>query len=272
MMFIYLLLVIITLVLSFYLFKRSQHASKSLRNKPFVIAHRGSSGDYPENTHSSFQAAIDCQADFIEFDIQLTKDLQFVVIHDQTLERTTNGQGKVSDCTLKELQELDAGSWKSPTFSTERIPSLLEVLEKYHGKTKFLIEVKFAKNQPKYADLLVNLLDDYQYIWDDIIIQSFNVSFLRAFHKKMPQIAIGVLVRHQYHGLSEARIKEMSSFATFINPKITMANKQLLSKIFKHSAHCFIWTVKNKQDFQKLERLHPTGIVTDYPEWYKSQT
>ena len=96
--------------------------------RPWVVAHRGYSARYPENTASAFDAAISAGADMIELDVCITKDRVPVVIHDQTLERTTDGAGMVSEFNLSELKKLDAGSWFSPEFKGESIPTLEEIL------------------------------------------------------------------------------------------------------------------------------------------------
>ena len=96
--------------------------------RPWVVAHRGYSAQYPENTVSAFEAAIDAGADMIELDVCLTKDRVPVVIHDKTLERTTDGNGLVSELTLSKLKKLDAGSWFSPEFKGLTIPTLEEIL------------------------------------------------------------------------------------------------------------------------------------------------
>ncbi len=93
-----------------------------------LCAHRGASKTHPENTLSSFRAAVKAGAQMIEFDVFLTKENQMVVLHDANVDRTTNGTGKVSDLTLAEIKKLDAGSWKAPEFSGEQIPTLEEVL------------------------------------------------------------------------------------------------------------------------------------------------
>ena len=93
-----------------------------------LCAHRGAMDTHPENTLSAFREAIRCGAHMIEFDVQLTKDRKLVVIHDTTVDRTTDGKGKVSDLTLKKIRQLDAGAWKSPEFAGEKIPTLQETL------------------------------------------------------------------------------------------------------------------------------------------------
>ncbi|MCE5344663.1 MAG: hypothetical protein LLG13_00055 [Bacteroidales bacterium] len=94
-----------------------------------LCAHRGASRTHPENTIPAFRAAINAGVQMIEFDVFMTKDNKMVVIHDGTVDRTTNGKGKVSDFTLEEIKKLDAGSWKAPEFAGERIPTIQEVLD-----------------------------------------------------------------------------------------------------------------------------------------------
>ena len=94
-----------------------------------LCAHRGALETHPENTIPAFQAAINAGAQMIEFDVWLTKDKQMVIIHDPSVDRTTNGKGKVTDLTLAEIKTLDAGSWKSPEFTGEKIPTLVETLD-----------------------------------------------------------------------------------------------------------------------------------------------
>lgn len=94
-----------------------------------LCAHRGAMQTHPENTIPAFHAAIQAGAHMIEFDVWFTKDNEMVVLHDSSVDRTTNGKGKVSDLTLAELKKLDAGSWKAPDFVGERIPTLEEVLD-----------------------------------------------------------------------------------------------------------------------------------------------
>lgn len=262
--------VIVLLVLILWTFSQQKRSfNKEIPyTKPLIIAHRGASGTYPENTHAAFKAAIDFKADYIEFDIQLTKDKKFAVIHDPTLERTTNGKGKVSDFIMNDLKKLDAGSWKSTNYCGEQIPTLEEMLSRYYGKVKLLIEVKHSVNHEEVASLLAKQLTNYKIMNDNIIVQSFDTEFLQVFHKQLPHVPLGVLVRHQYNGLKNKQIKAFSKYASYINPKITMVNEKLITTIHTHNANCVIWTLNKKQQVSKLSKLKPNGIATDYPEWF----
>ena len=122
--------------------------------RPLIIAHRGYRAKYPENTLASFSAALDIGVKMIELDVMLTRDRKMVVIHDATLERTTNGHGPVSSYTLKELKELDAGSWFHPRFAGERLPALEEVLDLVSDHALLNIEIKsnaYEAHQPPDA-------------------------------------------------------------------------------------------------------------------------
>ena len=111
-------------------------------NQPVVIAHRGASAYAPENTLAAFQLASDMKADWFELDCTLTKDGEVIVIHDDTVDRTTPAEGRVADLTLAELKTLDAGTWRDPEFADERLPTLGESLDFAKGKIGVYIEIK----------------------------------------------------------------------------------------------------------------------------------
>lgn len=253
-------------IYSFYILKRKQSIAVVNQKKPLIIAHRGAAGNYPENTHAAFQAALDLHVEMIEFDIQLTSDERFAVIHDETVDRTTNEKGLVRDYTMEELQQLDAGSWKHSSFAGERIPTFMEMFEKYSGKVQMLIEVKHVYNNEKVAKLLEEFLQDKPH--DGIIIQSFNSEFIKVFHQYLPNIPVGVLIKQQMNGITNKQVKDYGSYAAYINPRITNSNSQLLTNIHNQNANCFIWTIRNEQQMKKALAINPDGIVTDYPEWF----
>ncbi len=127
-----LLFVIVICALPAICFSQKENEGKDLSKIQLpergLCAHRGAMGTHPENTLAAFRAAVDAGAHMIEFDVQLTKDNKMVVIHDGTVDRTTDGTGKVSELTFDEIRNLDAGSWKSPEFAGEKIPTLDETL------------------------------------------------------------------------------------------------------------------------------------------------
>ena len=137
-----------------------------------IIAHRGLSSLYPENTLVAFRKAIELGVDFIELDVRLSCDGELIVIHDDTFNRTTDGDGKVCELTLSEIKKYSAGKWFSTSFKKERVPTLKEVFELIKKRTKLLIEIK----QPGIEKKLVNLIQQYD-MTDNVICGSFYLNF-----------------------------------------------------------------------------------------------
>nr|WP_054637803.1 glycerophosphodiester phosphodiesterase family protein [Thalassobacillus sp. C254] len=123
-----------------------------------IFAHRGASITHPENTMTAFQAAVDAGAEGIELDVQLTKDEEVVVIHDNTVNRTTDGFGAVHELTAKEISKLDAGSWRDASFRGEKVPLLKDVLEWLTDKD-ILINIELKKHKPGYETLAQKVTD-----------------------------------------------------------------------------------------------------------------
>jgi glycerophosphoryl diester phosphodiesterase len=163
------------------------------RPGPYVIGHRGAAGYAPENTMVSFERGMSLGVDAIELDIHPTRDGELVVIHDPTLERTTNGQGFVSAHTLEQLRQLDAGSWFDPSFKDCRIPTLIEVLDWARGRTKVVIEIKQGPIfYPNIEELLIATLDRAG-MRGDVLVISFDHHSVRKLKGLAPDIVTGVL-------------------------------------------------------------------------------
>lgn len=127
------------------------------KNKVLVAAHRGNSKYFPENTMSAFKSALTLDIDMIETDVHMTKDGELVVIHDHTVDRTTNGKGEIRNMTFEEIKRLDAGSWKGTQFENERVPSFKEFLELVADKKDMMFNIE---------------LKDYPYMWGDFAYKS----------------------------------------------------------------------------------------------------
>jgi glycerophosphoryl diester phosphodiesterase len=234
------------------------------------IGHRGAAGYCPENTFASFHRALQLGVDFIEMDVQMTKDSQLVVIHDPTVNRTSNGKGKVKDFTLKEIQALDAGSWFDPKFSGEKIPSLNEFLDEFGGKVGILMEIKNPSLYPGIEKKIADELLDRGLtspVGPQVIVQSFDQNSLKKFHQLIPSIQIGVLLkRFTGKGISKQELASFLSYAAFVNPKITMVNKRLIKRIHQHGFKTFIWTVRKRNEVNHLVNFHIDGVISDYPD------
>jgi glycerophosphoryl diester phosphodiesterase len=160
---------------------------------PYVIGHRGASGYAPENTMVSFERALALRVDAIELDIHPTSDGKLVVIHDPTLDRTTNGHGLVRAHTYAQIQALDAGSWFDPSFANERVPLLDEVLDWARGRTKVVIEIKQGPIfYPNVETLLLAVLDRTQ-MRSEVLVISFDHYSVRRVKELAPDMVTGVL-------------------------------------------------------------------------------
>jgi len=247
----------------------TRFSEKKKENSPLKIGHRGAAGYCPENTISSFKKAVELGVDYLELDIQMTKDRKLVVIHDPTVNRTTNGKGKVKDFTLQEIQRLDAGSWFHCNFAGEKIPSLSEVFDEFAGKIGILIELKKPSLYPLMEEKLAEELEKRELTSGDkqIIVQSFDRVALKRFHELVPAIPIGILVKNTgVKIISNKNLKSFSSFVSYVNPKITMVNKRMIKRIHHHGFKTIIWTVNKKNDLRTLKNFHVEGIISDFPD------
>jgi len=161
---------------------------------PLVIAHRGASTAAPENTIAAFERAITDGADAIELEVHLSRDDHPVIIHDDTLERTTNGSGPVRGHTMRELKRLDAGAWRGPAFAGQRLQTLQEVLERFRGRTRFWIELKGGSDlYPDIEERIVGLLEVYDVI-EGALVQSFDHAALARLRDFSRELRLGVLL------------------------------------------------------------------------------
>ncbi len=221
-----------------------------------VIAHRGASGTYPENTLPSFREALVFGAPMIELDVQRCKTGELVVIHDSLVNRTTNGTGWVSRKTLSELQGLDAGNG-------EKIPTLLEVFNLMNGKARINIELKGRQVAAATATLIKSALRDPKWKNEDFVISSFHHHQLREFHTLMPQLPIGILYESHpagYRNLS----RELGAFS--INLSIDHIHKKRLDEIHQNGLQVWVYTVNREDEYEKMKALGIDAVFTNFPE------
>ena len=225
-----------------------------------IIAHRGASSIKPENTLAAFQKALELGTEMIELDVQLCKTGELVVIHDARVNRTTNGHGFVSQKTLSELQELDAGNG-------EKIPTLQEVFDLAGGKTKINIELKGKDVATDTVDLIKHQIESKNQTLHDFIISSFHHKQLQEFHTLMPEIPIGIL----YEGIPAGFQKLARELqATSINLSIKHINENRVQEIHQNGLQVWIYTVNQLEDFEKIKAMGVDAVFTNYPERFIS--
>ncbi|MEK4244226.1 glycerophosphodiester phosphodiesterase [Psychrobacillus sp. FSL K6-2684] len=159
-----------------------------------IYAHRGSSGTHPENTIAAFKAAAALPVHGVEFDVHMTKDGELVVIHDEKINRTSNGQGYVKDMTLAQLESYDFGAWFSSKFKGEKIPTLREVLYVFKD-THHHINIELKSDVFPYEGMeekAINMLRDYRLV-NRVVISSFNHEMIQSFKEKAPEVETAIL-------------------------------------------------------------------------------
>lgn len=233
------------------------------------VAHRGATAYSPENTIAAFDLAVDMKADYIEIDVQRSKDGELVLIHDTTVDRTTDGTGKVGDLTLEQLRSLDAGSWKGEQFAGEPIPTFEEILDLYRGKVGILIELKAPELYPGIeeqvaAALIERNLDKPQN--EKIIIQSFNFESIKKMDQLLPQVPIGVLTSNRADTTLEA-LQEFSTYADWFNPSYGIVTEELVNQVHSLGMQIGSWTVRSQEAADFLFEMGVDAIISDYPDY-----
>jgi len=233
---------------------------------PLIIAHRGASVKAPENTLAAFELAFEMGADGIELDVMLSKDEQLVVIHDDTVDRTTNGSGRVSDFPLNILQGLDAGSVFSTAFRGERLPSLVEVFEHFGGKMLINVELKnYATPFDGLTDKVVNLIQKYKLL-NSVLLSSFNPLNLRRTKRRLPEVRLGLLALSGKAGaLSRGAFGRIFPYDA-LHPYYSDVNETLVNKIHSLGRQVNVWTVDEPEELLRLYQLGVDGIITNDPQ------
>lgn len=233
------------------------------------VAHRGASAYAPENTIAAFDLAVDMKADYIEIDVQRSKDGELVVIHDTTVDRTTNGTGKVGDLTFEQLRSLDAGSWKGEQFEGEQIPTFEEILDRYRGKIGIFIELKSPELYPGIEEQVAEALKERNLDKPQnkkILIQSFNFESMKIMDPLLPKVPIGVITSNSADTSLEA-LQEFSTYADWFNPSYGIVTEELVNNVHSLGMQIGSWTVRSQEAADFLFEMGVDGIISDYPDY-----
>lgn len=241
----------------------------SIHDHFVVIAHRGASAYYPENTMGAFKAAYDMGAEMIELDILLSKDGVPVVIHDETLERTTNGKGKVEDYTFDELSRLDAGSWFGAEHSNERIPSLEEVLQYAKGKIALNIEIKTEAVTDRLKggieEKALELVKKYD-MQEYVLFSSFDYRAVTHLKELDVNIAVALLYeKQQSKNKRPAQLVEEYRVDAF-NCSYRQFSKKWAEQTSEAEIPVFVYTVNSERRMKKMINRGVSGIFSDKPD------
>ncbi|MDD8045182.1 MAG: glycerophosphodiester phosphodiesterase family protein [Verrucomicrobiota bacterium] len=225
-----------------------------------IIAHRGQSGVFPENTMLAFQGALRTGADFYELDAHLTKDGVPVVLHDGDLKRTAGLEGKkVQDLTLAEVKELDAGSWKGSQFAGEKIPTLREALAWSKDKIDVMVELK--SGNPGLAEKAVAIIQEVGMV-KNVVLASFDESYIKTAKALEPSM--------RTLGLQSKMVeweREDDSFADILGCAVSEEiTEEMLRAVHMRGMQVWVWTVDKPEDMERLAKMGVDGIISNYPE------
>lgn len=220
------------------------------------IGHRGAMGYEPENTLRSFKKAIELNVDMVELDVYVCNTGELVVIHDDKVDRTTNGKGYVFEKSFQELRKLDAGKG-------EKIPSLQEVLDLIDKKVKVNIELKGEKTAKPVLEVIEKYVHEKGWSYENFFISSFNHYELREFNKLNPKVKIGALIT----GIPI----DFAKFAEKVNAYSANISGEFINKEFVQDAHkrgmkVFVWTVNDADDIERIKQLNVDGIFSNFPD------
>ncbi|WP_340032399.1 glycerophosphodiester phosphodiesterase family protein [Paenibacillus sp. FSL K6-1122] len=231
------------------------------------VAHRGFSSIAPENTMAAFLMAMERpEVQWMELDVQLSRDGVPVVIHDFTVDRTTNGKGLVRETDWADLQRLDAGAWKNKSYKGERIPALSELLDRSCGRVRLNIELKTQGDM--YPGLPAAVIHEVRkrHMQNDVVITSFEPAALIAVKKLAPEIQTGLIIDARPGDLLTA-LRQMN--CTFLSIGYTNVDKSLMNEMRSAGIRVMAWTVDDKTIMKKLAAVDPELMLcTNRPdEW-----
>lgn len=233
--------------------------------RPTIFAHRGASAYAPENTLAAFQLAVQQQAHAVELDAKLCASGEVVVIHDQTVDRTTNGRGRVLEMPLKELKKLDAGSYFGPAFKGESIPTLAEVFESVGQSIYINVELtNYAAPRDQLPERVIALVQEFN-LETRVLFSSFNPLALQRAKKLAPEIPIALLALPGLAGWWARTLLSRWRSYQAVHPEKRDTYPALVRRQHQLGQRVHPYTVNQVDDMKKLFAMGVDGIFTDDP-------
>ncbi len=222
----------------------------------YVIGHRGAARHAPENTLKSFNKAVDLGADMVELDVHLCATGEPVVIHDDTVDRTTDGSGRVRDLSLDDLRQLDAGDG-------ERVPTLVEVIDEVSGRAAINVELKGLGCVNQVHEVISDAVGDGLVSQDGVLVSSFHLGMLEWMRALSDDVRLGVLV-----GDAPGKVLEFAQRvgAYSVNPYHRRMSLEFVSSAHGLGLKVYPWTVNKSGDIARAKAMGVDGIISDYPE------
>ena len=232
--------------------------------KFYNVAHRGFSAIAPENTLVAFEKAIDAGANMLEMDVMLTGDSHVIVFHDYRLGRTTDGSGVIGKTDLHYIKSLDAGTWFSQRFRSERVPLLDEVLELGRGKVRLNIELKHRRHNgvSQLVERCIKTVERHR-MNDEVVFSSFNLEALRVLHVRSPHLRFAPLYRHNLNPTPRSFPLQYNAQGVVLNH--LFLNQATVTAFHNLGLKVFVYTVNGIRRIEKMIRMGVDGVISDNP-------
>ena len=228
------------------------------------IAHRGSSGTYPENTSLAFEKAIEAGSDMLEMDCRLSKDGHVVILHDERLDRVAGGRGTVQGKTIQQLKKLDVGAWFKKKFKGQRVLTLEEVIEVVNGRVDLNLDIKSVHRGSLGIEIrILFVLTHYNYL-GRTILSSFDYRSLRRARELAPEARIGLLYDANVKEDPFRTAKELKADCLQVHKDLVTSD--FLEKTARSGLRTFVWTVNEVVEMEKFLAMGVDGIISDFPE------
>ncbi|MCS0653072.1 glycerophosphodiester phosphodiesterase [Cytobacillus firmus] len=249
--------------------------AKDMHKDIVNVSHRGASAYAPEHTIAAYEMGEKMHGDYIELDLQMTKDGHLIAMHDVTLDRTTDGTGSVKDYTLNEIKQLDAGSWfneKYPYASKAeyeglKVPTLEEVFKKFGKNNSYYIETKSPDVYPGMEKELLRLVEKYKINKNKLLVQSFSPQSLKVMNELDPSIKLVQLISYKANAeITDAEIREIKQYAMGIGPNHTYLNEEYVQKVVNSGLELHPYTVNDKERMKQLINWGVSGMFTNHPD------
>lgn len=232
-----------------------------LRASLVVFAHRGASGYAPENTFAAFDAAVRLGAHGIETDVRLTEDGVLALLHDESLDRTTDGRGRIARMRWAEVERVDAGRWFAPEFAGERVPRLEAFLERYLGTVRVCLEVKAPEAVGPLVELIAQRgLATHQ----GLELTSFSRGLVRQLHRALPSLVVGRLTFFFSGALIDRTAR---SGISRIWPRARSLTSALVVRARAQGLQVIAWDATTRRRLQRVVDAGADGVVLDCPDW-----
>lgn len=228
-----------------------------LDDNVIVVAHRGAAGAAPENTLAAIRQAIDDKTDWVEIDVQETRDGQVVVVHDSDFMKLAGNPVKVWEADLATIQQIDIGSWFGAEFADQRVPTLAQVLEEIRGRSRLVIELKYYGHDQQLEQRVVDLVEAAG-MEDDIVVMSLKLEGVQKIQALRPDWTAGLLAATAVGDLSRLDVD-------FLAVNANMAKPGFIRRAHKAGKQVFVWTINDALSLSRWMSMGVDGVITDEP-------